>query len=342
MQYKCLAKYLHDSYIHNSQLKSHQLTFVNRHPSLYWNILDMSGFTALNGTSPKVATKPVASAPNSDTPNGNTDEQANAPAPSPAPAVEAAPIAAPPPAPAPATAPAEAPFPNAVQPPAEQPAPVQAPAVDAAAAAVQAPTVVSPNQRESWPTQGPDRAPSAPASGDAESPNKRKRSDSHEGRTQLPTQPAKRTHKSSERTQELTPETGTVVSHQQTNGKYHQAEAQQGEAPTAASQQQAPPPSVPIQAPAEQQLVQRQSAGQVEYAPSTPQNNNQAVVQYQTPSYTEPHSGAVVQHDPKKRKRNFSNRTKTGCLTCRRRKKKCDEAKPECMLDQVTPWISDA
>lgn len=26
----------------------------------------------------------------------------------------------------------------------------------------------------------------------------------------------------------------------------------------------------------------------------------------------------------------FSNRTKTGCLTCRRRKKKCDEAKPEC------------
>lgn len=36
------------------------------------------------------------------------------------------------------------------------------------------------------------------------------------------------------------------------------------------------------------------------------------------------------QADPKKRKRNFSNRTKTGCLTCRRRKKKCDESKPEC------------
>ena len=26
----------------------------------------------------------------------------------------------------------------------------------------------------------------------------------------------------------------------------------------------------------------------------------------------------------------FANRTKTGCQTCRRRKKKCDEAKPEC------------
>jgi hypothetical protein len=36
--------------------------------------------------------------------------------------------------------------------------------------------------------------------------------------------------------------------------------------------------------------------------------------------------------DPKKRKRNFSNRTKTGCMTCRRRKKKCDETRPECSL----------
>ncbi|KAI9723484.1 MAG: Maltose acetyltransferase [Chrysothrix sp. TS-e1954] len=32
----------------------------------------------------------------------------------------------------------------------------------------------------------------------------------------------------------------------------------------------------------------------------------------------------------KQRKRNFTNRTKTGCLTCRERKKKCDEAKPAC------------
>jgi hypothetical protein len=39
-----------------------------------------------------------------------------------------------------------------------------------------------------------------------------------------------------------------------------------------------------------------------------------------------------AQIDVKKRKRQFANRTKTGCGTCRRRKKKCDEAKPECML----------
>ncbi|KAI9850870.1 MAG: Maltose acetyltransferase [Vezdaea acicularis] len=41
-----------------------------------------------------------------------------------------------------------------------------------------------------------------------------------------------------------------------------------------------------------------------------------------------PGGGAQVDH--KRRKRVFSNRTKTGCLTCRRRKKKCDETKPEC------------
>ncbi|KAG5979499.1 hypothetical protein E4U55_005105 [Claviceps digitariae] len=39
---------------------------------------------------------------------------------------------------------------------------------------------------------------------------------------------------------------------------------------------------------------------------------------------------SMLHHDSKKRKRNFSNRTKTGCFTCRRRKKKCDEQKPEC------------
>ncbi|KAF2479885.1 hypothetical protein BDY17DRAFT_28021 [Neohortaea acidophila] len=42
-----------------------------------------------------------------------------------------------------------------------------------------------------------------------------------------------------------------------------------------------------------------------------------------------PNSGDYM--DPKRRKRNFSNRTKTGCHTCRRRKKKCDERKPTCI-----------
>ena len=40
-------------------------------------------------------------------------------------------------------------------------------------------------------------------------------------------------------------------------------------------------------------------------------------------------SQSTAQPSPK-RKRVFSNRTKTGCLTCRRRKKKCDEQHPVC------------
>ncbi|GAM41197.1 hypothetical protein TCE0_042r14146 [Talaromyces pinophilus] len=45
--------------------------------------------------------------------------------------------------------------------------------------------------------------------------------------------------------------------------------------------------------------------------------------------YTQEKSQSTVQVGPK-RKRVFSNRTKTGCLTCRRRKKKCDEQHPAC------------
>lgn len=321
----------------------------------------MSGFTALNGSSPKAATKPIA-----DAQNGTKDQPAKAAAPTPVMAVEAAPAPPPAPAPVPASTPVQAPVevPAPVQAPgAEAPAPTPAAAAAPAPAQTQAPAVQSPNQRESWPTQGLERTPPEQAQGGADSPNKRKRSNSSEGRTQLPTQPAKRTQRAPapERTQERTPETGTiVVSQQQPNGNHYQNESptqahpqeqekeawhaqsgpaapapapSQAPAPTPAAQQQAPPPSVPIRAPAEQQqLVQHQSNGQmVEYAtPVTPQNTSQAVVQYQSPAYTETRAGVVVQHDPKKRKRNFSNRTKTGCLTCRRRKKKCDEAKPEC------------
>lgn len=79
---------------------------------------------------------------------------------------------------------------------------------------------------------------------------------------------------------------------------------QQAEARGTPPQHQAIPSLVLAHAPDGQLLAQRQPG----YVTESPQNN----------------------HDPKKRKRNFSNRTKTGCLTCRKRKKKCDEAKPEC------------
>lgn len=60
--------------------------------------------------------------------------------------------------------------------------------------------------------------------------------------------------------------------------------------------------------------------------------------QFMTPEEEDHHYGeynpnmsaAQREMDRKRRKRVFSNRTKTGCMTCRRRKKKCDEQHPEC------------
>lgn len=46
-------------------------------------------------------------------------------------------------------------------------------------------------------------------------------------------------------------------------------------------------------------------------------------------SFSQDQTQDAVQIAPK-RKRVFSNRTKTGCMTCRRRKKKCDEQHPVC------------
>lgn len=54
-----------------------------------------------------------------------------------------------------------------------------------------------------------------------------------------------------------------------------------------------------------------------------------------SPVYQADRSAAAVQVAPK-RKRVFSNRTKTGCMTCRRRKKKCDEQHPAC--ESLPPW----
>ena len=49
-----------------------------------------------------------------------------------------------------------------------------------------------------------------------------------------------------------------------------------------------------------------------------------------------PRNQAQRGRDRTGRKRVFSNRTRTGCMTCRRRKKKCDELHPECK-SQLSP-----
>lgn len=65
------------------------------------------------------------------------------------------------------------------------------------------------------------------------------------------------------------------------------------------------------------------SDGQENYSETSPTQEDNRGAAYQG-------GYGQVQADHKKRKRNFSNRTKTGCMTCRKRKKKCDETRPEC------------
>lgn len=67
-----------------------------------------------------------------------------------------------------------------------------------------------------------------------------------------------------------------------------------------------------------------------DYSNGSPDEDDSSIIVFGGHYTSEQRREAVLQHDAKKRKRNFSNRTKTGCLTCRKRKKKCDEQKPEC------------
>ncbi|KAL4861614.1 hypothetical protein BDV12DRAFT_61992 [Aspergillus spectabilis] len=82
------------------------------------------------------------------------------------------------------------------------------------------------------------------------------------------------------------------------------------------------------------EALQREAQG-----PDAPQKNWDSInrpveghipsEQASVPSFPQDRPQTAVQVAPK-RKRVFSNRTKTGCMTCRRRKKKCDEQHPAC------------
>lgn len=89
-----------------------------------------------------------------------------------------------------------------------------------------------------------------------------------------------------------------------------------------------PASAVPDSAHTEEQMgeVLRRATEQ-DYPQTSPEGEDGSVGYSQ---YTPERKTGGPQADAKKRKRIFSNRTKTGCMTCRRRKKKCDEAKPEC------------
>ncbi|KAK5171055.1 uncharacterized protein LTR77_004199 [Saxophila tyrrhenica] len=91
----------------------------------------------------------------------------------------------------------------------------------------------------------------------------------------------------------------------------------------------APPPEVSSSAEARlmesaRQFQQAQRAETAEKA--SPARDNYEMYDQSPPDDTTMNDGT----DPKKRKRLFTNRTKSGCHTCRSRKKKCDEKKPIC------------
>ena len=64
------------------------------------------------------------------------------------------------------------------------------------------------------------------------------------------------------------------------------------------------------------------------YPPPDEDDDEDSQQQYTT--YGGSREAGTAELERKRRKRVFSNRTKTGCMTCRRRKKKCDELHPEC------------
>lgn len=88
-----------------------------------------------------------------------------------------------------------------------------------------------------------------------------------------------------------------------------------------------PASAVPDSAQSDEQMEALRRATE-DYPQTSPDGEDRSIGY--SGQYTPEHRRDGVISDPKKRKRNFSNRTKTGCLTCRKRKKKCDEAKPEC------------
>ena len=87
-----------------------------------------------------------------------------------------------------------------------------------------------------------------------------------------------------------------------------------------------------------QRETQNIDAQQREYQHGSPDDDDHSSNPYS--GYGNDRREMSVQSDPKKRKRNFSNRTKTGCMTCRRRKKKCDETKPECKYPTMTTKLA--
>ncbi|KAH7376241.1 hypothetical protein B0T11DRAFT_18469 [Plectosphaerella cucumerina] len=262
----------------------------------------MSSFTALNGGSPKASEAPSAPAPEPKKPA--SDDRSH------------------PPPPPPSLPPISEPRPAPVEPP---------------------------SQRDTWSSSGIDRphyrTGGSYADTETDASHKRKRSDSAElRRDREQTQPV----------QERTPDTATQAHPPEPRDRYDTPQRDRERRPYSEDMsrshgdswysrdgrndrgyydQQHSASSAHGQT--EEQISESlrraadQADNQSDYGNTSPDADDRSMGMYGP--YTPGGSRDPVLHsDPKKRKRNFSNRTKTGCLTCRKRKKKCDEQKPEC------------
>ena len=198
---------------------------------------------------------------------------------------------------------------------------------------------VSSSQREAW----ADRSPYQTRYGDMEGSQKRKRSNSVEPRREHPPPQPERSDESS-LANRLTPShLDSRDQYRSSHGDYRPSQyvatgdesAQDQSRELWYSQHSHNDKSNPQAQPADDQssdALRRSAVSQadVDYPATSPEGEDKSMAPYEASFASEQKPEKGAQGDPKKRKRVFSNRTKTGCLTCRRRKKKCDEQKPEC------------
>lgn len=112
----------------------------------------------------------------------------------------------------------------------------------------------------------------------------------------------------------------------QANGAHHGAHSHSNSWQAAPGQYAQPPNGGPVNLSEAHLATALQQATQQEAGAS---QNQQAVRETSSADgYGQDQTGSSQSGN--KRKRMFSNRTKTGCKTCRSRKKKCDEGLPSC------------
>lgn len=205
---------------------------------------------------------------------------------------------------------------------------------------------ISHREREGWPGPSHDRS-SYPSTTypDIENSHKRKRSDSIEARRDLPQQPERiEEHQSSQSQRQSesrdrygTPPQRDYRSYGDEGREQHDSWFSQQSRDERGHGYQEPQSAAPNSANTDEQIGEalRRATSQIDhsdYPQTSPDGDDRSISMYSGQYTPEQRRDGVIQSDPKKRKRNFSNRTKTGCLTCRKRKKKCDENKPECKL----------